>query len=516
MPQDGKMFSKKKIIFGILLVLPAVFTLTYFFIFSNFSENKKIIYENYSSKLQKEYDLTVAGYTKAADLIFKNMINRQDILSNLSTAFSEADESRVDILRKDLLTELMPMYKSLLDYDFRQLHFHDKKNVSFLRFHKPEKYGDDLTTIRYSVKSVNSEKIKLSGFEEGRIFNGYRNVYPLFFEGNHIGSVELSISINAIINQIKKLDDQEVEFIILKSVVLEKVFESELGNYTEWSASEKYLLDKNVNTVSQLDKGLSSNDRNRISRSLDKSLKDNTPFSVPVRLNGNSSILTFLPVRNLQDQVVAFIFSISGDDEIKEHNTSFLLMSSAFVLLMALSSFLILFYFFSNRKIESLLLFDQLTGALSRMYLFTKVTELFNHHKRYNSLLSVCMIDIDFFKKVNDRYGHPAGDSLLKELVHLIIENLRVTDFIGRYGGEEFLVLLPETDRETAYGILEKIRNTIQTHQFAIVGYITISGGIAAADETIDDAESLIEKADKCLYYAKENGRNRIVMSDRP
>jgi diguanylate cyclase (GGDEF)-like protein len=120
------------------------------------------------------------------------------------------------------------------------------------------------------------------------------------------------------------------------------------------------------------------------------------------------------------------------------------------------------------------------------------------------------MIDIDHFKQINDTYGHIRGDSILKELAAVLKENTRKSDLVGRYGGEEFLVMLVETRIEEGYLTAEKIRKTIEQSVFAEGPRLTVSIGVE--EYSGEKVSELIEKADKKLYRAKEEGRNRTVI----
>lgn len=159
-------------------------------------------------------------------------------------------------------------------------------------------------------------------------------------------------------------------------------------------------------------------------------------------------------------------------------------------------------------------LIDPLTGINNRGALNVQGVELFNKSRMLGSPLSVIVFDIDFFKKVNDEYGHPAGDYVLKDLTRVVRESLiRGNDYFARYGGEEFCLLLLGSPQKQVEEIGERIRRTIQEHQFIyneIRLPITISIGIAsilAADKSWSD---IFSRADKALYVSKHNGRNRV------
>ena len=156
---------------------------------------------------------------------------------------------------------------------------------------------------------------------------------------------------------------------------------------------------------------------------------------------------------------------------------------------------------------------DALTGLYNRRHLDTMLEREFLRAKRYGSDLSVAIIDIDFFKKVNDTHGHICGDYILKEVAYLILENFRKTDIIFRYGGEEFVALLTETTLEKTKIPLERLRKSVEEYPFNFKGTdikITISGGATEIGD-VENASEFLDNADKALYMAKENGRNQIV-----
>ena len=129
--------------------------------------------------------------------------------------------------------------------------------------------------------------------------------------------------------------------------------------------------------------------------------------------------------------------------------------------------------------------------------------------KRHQTPFSIIILDIDKFKSVNDTYGHQVGDSLLQELAKLLKTNVRFEDAVGRWGGEEFLILLPNSDLESARLLAEKLRSLMEAQNFAYVGRRTSSFGVASY-HLHDDEKSMTARADAALYLAKENGRNRV------
>jgi diguanylate cyclase (GGDEF)-like protein len=156
---------------------------------------------------------------------------------------------------------------------------------------------------------------------------------------------------------------------------------------------------------------------------------------------------------------------------------------------------------------------DSLTGAANRRHFFEMAAHELAVAQRYHNALSLILLDIDHFKRVNDMLGHDAGDEMLKRIAGIVRGHLREADVFARYGGEEFVILLPHTNAQQATVVAERIREDIATHSaIAREGIVmaTISTGVAQLlrDETID---ALIRRADEALYLAKRRGRNRTV-----
>lgn len=163
-------------------------------------------------------------------------------------------------------------------------------------------------------------------------------------------------------------------------------------------------------------------------------------------------------------------------------------------------------------------LVDPLTQLPNRLAYDQRLKQEYARWKRYNSTLLIMVWDIDFFKQVNDTYGHQAGDKVLKVVASLLNKNLRETDFISRFGGEEFVSLMPETTLGGGYKVAEKIRESVEKLEFHYRGNIvkvTISCGISLFMEN-DTVEKTFSRADKALYQAKEQGRNRCVIAKEP
>lgn len=157
---------------------------------------------------------------------------------------------------------------------------------------------------------------------------------------------------------------------------------------------------------------------------------------------------------------------------------------------------------------------DFLTGLYNRQFIDQKLAEELARVDRYGSTFSLVMMDLDHFKKINDTYGHPVGDKILIAVSGRMKSKVRPTDTVGRFGGEEFCVVAPETDLKGAFSLAEKLRKMVVGEAFPVSEelsiFVTASFGIAECRKQNETVQSLIERADKALYHAKNKGRNRV------
>jgi two-component system, cell cycle response regulator len=170
-----------------------------------------------------------------------------------------------------------------------------------------------------------------------------------------------------------------------------------------------------------------------------------------------------------------------------------------------------------NALLQELSGTDDLTKLANRRRFMEQFANEFARAKRYKTELSFLILDLDFFKQVNDSHGHLAGDSVLVQIAKVMKESVRSSDLVGRYGGEEFGLLLPETGLKGSRVYADRIRKRIEDTRFEAAGkliHVTVSGGISSYPEiSVETVDELWRKADQALYRAKQNGRNRIELA---
>jgi diguanylate cyclase (GGDEF)-like protein len=171
----------------------------------------------------------------------------------------------------------------------------------------------------------------------------------------------------------------------------------------------------------------------------------------------------------------------------------------------------------ANIRLTKLAMTDKLTGLRNRMVFDEQLAALLKLMRRMYSSLSLLMIDIDHFKGYNDRFGHPAGDIVLKQVAQILLDNCRISDIVTRYGGEEFAILLPDTRHQGAINVAEKVRQSVQEYAWEqepltiSVGASTMMFRKGTVEFRVDDASTLLSQADQALYHSKQNGRNQTT-----
>jgi len=167
----------------------------------------------------------------------------------------------------------------------------------------------------------------------------------------------------------------------------------------------------------------------------------------------------------------------------------------------------------AKEKLLRMAVTDELTGLFNRRYFMSRLHQEFERVRRYESIFTFIMIDIDFFKRINDTYGHLAGDCALRTAAEIMKKSLRLSDTVGRIGGEEFAILLPETEIIDGVEIAERLRKKIDESEIEFEGKslkLTISAGVSDSDSNDTTVDGVLQRADIALYRAKEEGRNRV------
>lgn len=309
-----------------------------------------------------------------------------------------------------------------------------------------------------------------------------------------------------IINEFRSL----IDFINYHDVLIEKMFQILEEHFVfdaagiffntpdnmETNVLELYLKNISINTQAIEEKFF--NNMSEFKQIIKKAIKPHYQKrnESNIILN-NELILPFMYNGKLLGGLCIF----SQDDMLKENIDTFNFIISEFLSIYKLK------YIYTEQVYKSCV--DSLTGLYNRHQFDIGLEQEFNRAQRYKTPFSVAMIDIDYFKNINDTFGHQFGDYVLEEISTITQHAFRKTDIIYRYGGEEIVIIMPETDSEHAYLPLERLREKISRHDFRGQN-VTVSIGIGDYQENLS-AKDILKQADNMLYEAKNNGRNRVV-----
>lgn len=284
------------------------------FVINQISDSKKITLLNAANKVvTTQFNTVYNSFETLASTVFKGYINKPEIINAFA---NKKREVLYNLLKED--------YTYLSSINFKQIHFHLPNNDSFLRMHKPERFGDDLTDIRYSVEYVNKYHKPIMGLEMGRVVPGFRYVYPLFnTKKEYLGSVETSFSVKAFAHKVEEVFDVHTHFLINKEVYDRKIFEEYKDYYSKSIESEAYILlvREAIRKIKQEEQQIYKVFQNDLKQTINEKMRMNKEFSLEIELGQTSEghkhkIATFLPLFNIQNQKIAYFVVYQNSDEL--------------------------------------------------------------------------------------------------------------------------------------------------------------------------------------------------------
>lgn len=485
--------------------------------FSNYSTQKQHLINYDSNHEVNSFNASKKALNIHAKTIFQTSIYKDDIFKLMAKAY-HGDTQTKDEVRTELYHKLHPIYQLLQLEHIRQLHFHLPGGISFLRFHRPEKYGDNISSVRHSIVEVNKTKAPISGFEEGRIFNGFRHVFPIIYKDELVGTVEISFSVDAIYELMTHSNKEFYNLLLRKKLIDKKVFMNERQNYAPSAISDNFLVDKQVDGMKSHHNAIPKTTIQKINQGLREQFlkqlnRDCSSCHFIINVDQTYYLVNFFQIQNIEQTPVGYIVNYQEEPGIKLITENFLQHLLINELLLSIISLLV-FFFIRNqirqrRLLHKMARTDNLTGLPNRSIFKRALNENIKRSNKKQWPLSLIFFDIDHFKKINDTFGHLVGDKVLKTVARNIEDGLTHKDIFARWGGEEFVILLPNTNLENAEKVAERLRHKLETMtDFDI--QITSSFGVSDL-RSGDTAESLMQRGDEMLYLSKEQGRNRVT-----
>lgn len=334
--------------------LIATFILFIIVSFSYFHYNKNVHIKELTSSLQAQYStqykITYDNFKQLSQNTFYGIINKSNIYSNLKDAYKKDDKTQ-KYYRDKLHSVFLSDYNRLLHYKFKQLHFHFKDNSSFLRMHKPSKYGDDLSTIRYSVEKANKTLKPVDGFEIGRVLHGFRFVYPLHdLNLFHIGSVEVSMSADMFEDSFESNYGVDVHFLINKKIAKEKMFKEEFLKLSNSVENKQFAINESkrdeqvhyVHNTFYTDKEL---------QIIEEKMSLSEYFVITKSDNGKYFNIFFKPISSVKGiKNSAYLVIYSKSDYLKQVYSNYYRMIFILILLIIIFGFYLNIMYLKKRK----------------------------------------------------------------------------------------------------------------------------------------------------------------------
>ncbi len=512
-------------------IIGIVSFITVFFLYLGYMHHKfalELIIKEEENIASKIYRNTLKNTLLRYESVANNILIDQDIIS----AFENKD-------REKLLSLTSPIYKKLTEENpyLKIMHFHTDDTKSFLRLHKPEKYGDDLSSIRHMINKVNKTKKKLKAMEAGRYGVHYRLAFPIFnSKEKFLGVFEFGIDINYILDTFNQNYDFKSILLLKKdifNILSEKnkniSYSPYSGDYYAVSSALKHICTCNeYGSPCQCptEPLCDCEDAKNVCKCITPTVNDDK-LSMIENKDESNIVFTINTIDNIEGKEIGKILFVKNmnyytDTIDKIKNTSIL----ASIILLIISIFLMRKIFknytstinsyqskleIKNRTLLKLVNLDHLTKIHNRKSIDSTLIKEIKKIRQEKGQLSVIIFDIDNFKNINDTYGHNIGDKVLKGIAKVVGSTIRETDFFGRWGGEEFIVISPQTSIDNAIVVAEKIRESISSHNFEDVKKVTCSIGVARYLEK-DTPKDIINNADMALYEAKNSGKNKVVV----
>jgi diguanylate cyclase (GGDEF)-like protein len=481
-------------------------------------QDRKNYLEVETADFSKHLTMANSHLSDISSILYDAYVDNEAMIDIMYKASNTNDKEELARLRKNLYDMFEPAYQYMSKYKVRQFHFHLPGSISFLRFHKPDKYGDSLVGARESLSYVNDAKVPISCFEEGRIFNGFRNVFPIFKKNEFVGTVEISYSFSALQDELLKADSSSYLFLIRADRVDAKVFKEEKIHY-KLSEFEGFDYDKaTLKDTMQFRLSILHLINKEIATKVDDRMKNGEQFSLSVNLKdaySNKKILiSFVPIQNLNSDCVAYVIHYSFgtflDVLLNKSKLIFIVLTLMIILIVSIFSYFLIHAKKQEKYMKELAIHDPLTGIYNRNGVNELINQKIEEFQRFNRDFSVIFFDIDYFKKINDTYGHDIGDYVLQNIAKLTSQSIRKSDIFARWGGEEFIIFLPETNINDAVAVAQKLRIDISQSAFYNIEQITCSFGVTQLNSD-DTKEIMLKRVDTYLYKAKESGRNKVV-----
>lgn len=503
------------ILAGTLFGLVVVFSC--FLLWLNYQNRLNRLGQETLGRLTSAVEATLDVYGRLVQMVFDETAHRPDVRELFLLAEKTSDPLERAFWRGTIRNRLEPAFDRFSFYRIRLLNLVMPDGTIFLRMHAPGLYGDNVLPYSRLQALALKTRSAASGFQVGRTAGLYRYSFPLFFGSEFLGSAEFGLSSSAFAEQLQKQFPGHYS-LLLRREALETLDREEFAkNYRVSGYSrdfhETLQVRKDQEASEEIVPDLLALLQKQAAEILAKTpsrLFEGKAFALFLGESGKIYSLSFLPVKDPGGAFLGYITAINRNPSAEEIRELYFLFAALLGLFFLVLASLLRLVLKSHSRLLHKAMFDSLTGALTKAE-FPSVSEIeVSQARRYRLPLSLIMFDLDGFKFVNDFYGHLAGDEVLKALGQTIRTSIRKADCFFRWGGDEFLLVLPNTGKEGARKLAEKLRTLAGQVEVEGIQAISISVGIAQLEESDPDLGKALQRADEALYRAKKQGKNQV------
>ena len=508
-----RVVAKKKILlpgFALLCAYLVAFTV----LFIDYNSKKDLLREDLIGRLASSYSAVTGVYEKVTEQAFRNTVRNPDFLELYSTAIFATHPGEKTFWRAVFGDRLKSSFEKLAYYHIRTLNLIEPDGTIFLRMDKRSLYGDNILSHSPLQAIALRERRIVHGFQLGRTENLYRYSFPIFWRNTFIGSAEFGVSALAITEQLKTEFPGNYTLLLRKDLVEPLLVPSMKDRYEQSAFSDLYIENQSVRDeplpTSELDQEKQRQITEQVLPAARESLASGKSFLVSGRAGSLPFSVIFLQVKAPGGPPVGYIVVSLKDNRFENLRHLYTVFAAMVSGLFLLACALLLQWLRYHERLVNEALYDSLTGGLKQGQFDSIATRESSISKRYRQPLSLVLFDLDHFKTVNDRLGHLEGDAVLTETGKAVRKAVRVADYFFRWGGDEFLLILPGTDLSGARSMAEKVRVLIENLRHEEVNSLSISAGVAQLEEADINLREVLQRADEALYRAKANGRNRV------
>lgn len=406
---------------------------------------------------------------------------------------------------------LHTLFRELQKEGFDDLRFFDALGEPLLALGSGVPMEETTLRERELLQKLHASRKPVSDFQRTGTGVHYVFAFPLFRGADFLGSVHFGLSLPAISRTMQAMFGTKSFFVLWRGV-LEGVHQSEGGRFRAVAFFPDLLISESfgkeyADLVAEV--GFQGDRQGRV-RELVSAVARREADTLYWTAADQGFSLTLYPLEDKANNSLGYLMSYEGEYQfsvMRQYYRLLLVFISLFFLLLFFAAVLLAA---SSGRLEKMATRDRLTGAYNRHFFAEVAANELKKAARNKTPLSLIMFDVDHFKTINDTYGHHLGDMILKKIVATVREHIRSYDAFARWGGDEFVLLLPDTPAAKARELAERLRNAVAEQNYFSAEGVSVSIGVSQIENYGDSIETVVEKADRNMYTAKQRGRNRV------